>query len=458
MHRSLLGLFVALALVVAACSSSDGSDAASTVEAPADAPADETADSPAEPAESGSTQTTQPAEQPDEGDDGPTVDPNETYRGVTPDTIRLGISIFDLSAVGRDNGDVAAKYRAAIDAINDSGGVLGRRIEPFFAEFSPLDAASGDAACVYLTEDERVFAVIGAQVVDTVLCYTELHDTIFLSPRPLTANHIARSTAPAISVAAAGDRQVRAGLEAMAAQGVFDGARVAVHASSESAEQLELAVQVLGELGVEVVSETLATDQGRDIAASRAEMSVFAQRWDADGATVVVSVGDIGNLEAATALGDAGLDMTLASTQPAAEASVYENYGADLAGLEGAVSIATLAYADMYDLDVLGVRECVTRFEEASGETVNLRPQTGEVANLTTTVWACQLTELFAQIAEAAGDDLTNESFLAAFQAAAGLSATAVEAGSGAPGKWYIDDSLPAVAYWDANAGEFVIR
>lgn len=456
MPRSVLGLLVAFVLVAAACSSVDDSGDSSTADAPADAPADTSGGD--TPADDGSAPTSAPVEEPDAEDSGPTIDPTESYRGVTDSTIRLGVSIFDLSAVGRDNGDVRAKYQTAIDAINDGGGVLGRKIEAFFAEFSPLDAASGDAACVYLTEDERVFAVIGSQVVDTVLCYTELHDTVFLSPRPLTVDHIARSTAPAISVAAAGDRQIRAGLGAMEADGVFDGARVAVHSSSESAGQLELAVQVLDELGVEVASQTLATDQGRDIAASRAEMSVFAQRWDADGATVVVSVGDIGNLEVATALGDAGLDMTLASTQPAAEASVYENYGADLAGLEGAVSIATLAYADMYDLGVLGVRECVTRFEEASGEAVNLRPETGEVANLTTTVWACQLTELFAQIAEAAGPDLTNESFLAAFQAASSLSATAVETGSGAPGKWYIDDSLPAVAYWDANAGEFVVR
>lgn len=430
MHRSLRWLLAALAIVVAACSTDDAS----------------TTGTPAEEVSDPSAAQVAPAE------------PSGSSRGVTDDTIKLGISIFDLSAIGRDNGDVRAKYQVAIDAINDSGGVLGRRIEPFYAEFSPLDTATGEAACVYLTEDEEVFAVIGAQNGDYVLCYTELNDTIFLSPRALTAAQIARSTAPAISVSTTGDRQVREGLEAMAAHGLLDGARVAVHTSSEGQDQLELAVQVLDEFGVEVVSETIATDQGGDIAASRAEMSVFAQRWDADGATLVVSVGDGGNWEVATALGDAGLDMAMAATQPAAEASVYENYGADLAGLEGAVSTATLSYADMYDLDVLGVRECVARFEEASGEAVNLRPETGEVANLTTTVWACQLTELFVQIAEAAGSDLTNDSFLAAFQSATDLSATALEAGSGAPGKWHIDDSLPALAYWDADAGEFVFR
>ena len=309
-----------------------------------------------------------------------------------------------------------------------------------------------------LTEDAEVFAVVGAQNADYVLCFTELHETIFLSPRQLTAEQIARSNAPALSVAAGGDRLVRSGLQAMATAGVFDGADVAVHASADGGDQLELARQVLEELGVEVVSGTVSSDQGGDLAAIRSEMSVFAQRWDADGADVVVAVGDAGNLEVATALGDAGLDMTMAATQPAVDGSVYQNFGAHLSGLEGAVATSRLTYADLYDRDLLGVRECVTRFEQASGETVNLRPEPGEIANLTTTVWGCQLTELFAQIAAAAGPDLTNDSFQAAFESATDLRATGLAFGSGAPGKWSIDDSPPIIVTWDADAGDFVSR
>ena len=471
MKRSLIPLITALAILAVACAGSDGSStttepdtqtsdgsASDTSSGPSPDNGDNSTPEPSEPADPDDGPTPEPSEPADPDDDTPPPTLTASFRGVSADSIKLGISIFDLSDIGRFNGDVIAKYQTAIHAINDRGGVLGRRIEPVYAEFSPLDTATGDAACVYLTEDEEVFAVVGAQSADYVLCYTDLYDTIFISPRPLTAEQVARSSAPALSVAASGDRLVRTGIEALAAEGIFDGVSVAVHASSDGADQLELARQVLDELGVDVASQTVATDLGGDLVAIRAEMAVFAQRWDADGTDIVISVGDGGNLQVATALGDAGLDMTLAATQPAVDASVYENYGANLAGLEGAVTTSPLSFADMYEQDLLGVRECVTRFEEASGENVNIRPEAGEVANLTTTVWACQLTELFAQIAESAGADLTNESFLAAFESASNLQATALSSGSGGPGKWDIDDSLPAVLTWDAATGTFVSR
>lgn len=451
MLRTLTSLVAALAILAVACSDSESPSTATatdaqTSEEQASAVASEPSPDEGEPADA------------DAAEEIPGPAQAEGSRGVSADTIKLGISIFDLSAIGRDNGDVPAKYQAAIDAINSSGGVLGRKIEPVFAEFSPLDTASADAACVQLTQDEEVFAVVGAQNGDYVLCFTELHDTIFLSPQTLTSEQVARSVAPALSVAASGDLPISAGIEAMAAEGAFDGARVAVHASFDGADLLDAAVGTLSELGVGVVSKTISTDLGGDLVAIRSEMSVFAQRWAADGAAVVVTVGDAGNLEAATALGDAGLDITLASTQPAVDATVYENYGADISGLEGAVATSTFGYADMYEQDLNGVRECVTRFEQASGETVNIRPETGEVANLTTTVWACQLIELFAQIAEAAGADLTNDSFRGAFESAAELRATALTAGSGGPGKSYIDDSPPVIVMWDADARDFVVR
>lgn len=78
-------------------------------------------------------------------------------------------------------------------------------------------------------------------------------------PWPLTAEQVERSAAPALSVPASGDRSIRTGIEALAAEGILNGVSVAVHASSDGADQLELARQVLDELGVDVASQTVAT-------------------------------------------------------------------------------------------------------------------------------------------------------------------------------------------------------
>ncbi len=217
--------------------------------------------------------------------------------------------------------------------------------------------------------------------------------------------------------------------------------------------QLDIARAALEEAGVEVVSETITGALGGDIVQTVGQMNIFAERWAADGAGVVVSVGDSGNLEVALGLANAGVDLTLAATQPAVDGSVYVDYGANPIGLEGAVATSPLGYADMFGQDVLGVRECVERFEAATGETVNLRPEGGEVANITTTVWACQLSEIFDLIATAAGPDLTRASFASALDELGEFSVTALGAGSG--GKEDLSDAAPRIVRWDAASNAF---
>ena len=56
----------------------------------------------------------------------------DSYRGVTADSIKVGVGILDPSR-------------------------LGRRLEPVFATYSAIDTSSSDEACVTLTEDEEVF-------------------------------------------------------------------------------------------------------------------------------------------------------------------------------------------------------------------------------------------------------------------------------------------------------------
>jgi len=78
-------------------------------------------------------------------------------RGVTDDTIRIGITFPDLTSVDQvsvNHGDYEATFRALIDKINADGGINGRQIEPVIAPINLSGEGNADAVCVQLTEDE----------------------------------------------------------------------------------------------------------------------------------------------------------------------------------------------------------------------------------------------------------------------------------------------------------------
>ena len=74
------------------------------------------------------------------------------------------------------------------------------------------------------------------------------------------------------------------------------------------------------------------------------------------------------------------------------------------------------------------------------------------------TIWSCQAVEIFAQVAAAAGADLTNDSFRAAAEAGLELEVTAGSPASIAAGKFDIGDSTPTILVFDPEADDFVPR
>ncbi|MGI9600420.1 MAG: hypothetical protein ACR2QE_00930 [Acidimicrobiales bacterium] len=390
------------------------------------------------------------------GDDGGAPVPTEVGRGVTDDTIKVGVSILDLSSIGRDNGDVEAKWQVAIDAVNEAGGVHGRQLEMVSGSYNPTADTEAEEVCLVLSGDEEVFVVLGPQIFDQALCYTERNNTAVISSQPISREQLDRSEAPLFSLPALPERTVTQGIEAMAAVGTFDNTRVAVHATSEGAADVELALAALASVGADVAVDTVMASARDDRSATEAEMAVISQRWAADDVGVVVTVGDGGHLTAALAIGQNNVDATLAMTQPDIDPALFTEFGADIAALEGAVGVQPPTFEELYEQDRAGVVECVTRFEEASGEVVNLTAEAGETANLVTTVWACQVVELFVLMAEAAGPALNYESLVAATNGLGQLSLTAIEEGSLSPEKPDVSDVPPAVVVYASSSNSFV--
>ena len=109
--------------------------------------------------------------------------------GITADTITVGIPIPDVAAFGDVEGgasfggafgDPETQWRAFVDDLNAHGGVQGRRIEPVFRLYDAIDRDGMRAACIYLTEEVQVFAVLGGFYGDPILCVTEQHQTPLL--------------------------------------------------------------------------------------------------------------------------------------------------------------------------------------------------------------------------------------------------------------------------------------
>src|SRR6476619_3910781 len=97
---------------------------------------------------------------------------------VTKDQIKVGITYVDVASlksagINLDHGNYEKSYMAVINDLNAKGGITGRKIVPVFAPVNPIGTDPAQAACVKLTEDEKVFAAIGFFLNDGPLCYLE---------------------------------------------------------------------------------------------------------------------------------------------------------------------------------------------------------------------------------------------------------------------------------------------
>ena len=417
------------------------------------------ADSDADPPATASSSIATPAEvETQTGDPSPPLTATDT--GVTADTIQIAAVYPDVSIIGNDSGDVEAKFQAVADRINGAGGVNGRMIDIRVDLPVPI-GVEYEATCVEHTEDEPVFAVIGLFFGEQALCYSDLHDTIAINLASVDDEQLERSTAPLLSVQALSSRVAPNNVAALFDSGdLQEGMRVALHGLADDDALHEIYGAELEARGVDVVVSTLRTSPIDDPQAVVAEVEPYAARWVAE-----------------------DVDAVMASSAPVAEDLLvqYERLGLEMPmllpeGTDRPTSIITALYGvtsesfdhavavlhehppiDQFHADVNGVRDCVDAFEAATDEEVELDAAaiaSGRV-NFVPTVAACSLVELFALVAEAAGPNLTTESFGEAAAALGPVELTGMTAGSLGPGKPDVRDSPPLVARFDAEFDGF---
>ncbi len=474
MFKRLLGVLIALSVLVTACGGDSDSDTTgdAPVEQPTSEPAaePEPADEPAvdEPAAEPEPTVDEPAAEPEPADepavDEPAAEPEATpepltasFRGVTETEIRIGMTSLNAEMFGFDQGDLAAKWQVAVDAVNAAGGINGRMLVPYIEVFDVLGSVGADAACVKFVEDEMVFAFVGWLREDNELCYTELNNTIAVNGNDVTPDAISRSNGLLFSTDA-----TTLGIEvnmiaAAADDGLLEGKSVhlSLLVTEEALIDPLMAALEAGGASISSVSTVTAVD---DVPAAEANHDVIVQRIADEGPDLVYSLEP--SLMAA-ALIRAGIDIPVMTSE--SDEDIYLNLGVDPNDIQLYV-FAPAQNKTIWDQgnDPLLI-ECVDNYNNAQitdkdgvVEVVNVTEDPSQPFNLDLVVRACQTVQLFAAIATAAGPNLTNETFLEAAANLGPIDLPGMSAASLGEGKIGADDSPMIKAVWDPDEEEFV--
>jgi Periplasmic binding protein len=342
-------------------------------------------------------------------------------RGLTHDTIRLGVAPLDVDRVreqfGVDLGQLPDDVLPALAAAtNEAGGINGRQIELVVNPILPVGAEDSERACRELIEDEQVFAVLGTMIGDAPLCVTETYETPYIALWGLSAQRQARSIAPFISMEGETGARLRSGVDQLVEEGTLDAAKVAVYHDSEvPPDSIEAdIVEPLEAAGVEVVSTAQLPASGDAVQAGNDIDRIF-QRFEADGADTVIAA-------SGAAVFLPALERTSWSPQIVAMNGQFTGGPLDGLGLtdpaemDGAIAvIAGTTSEDLVD-DPLLV-ECFDKINAHSDlnlvpEDIYAESERPGSPNMGQVAGACQLWRLAEIVLTAAGDDPSPQSII----------------------------------------------
>ena len=216
--------------------------------------------------------------------------------GITADEITLGIPIPDLSAFGDVEGGVSfggklgdpeKQWRAFIDDLNERGGIGGRRINAVYRLFDIVDPDSMRAACIYLTEEAHVFAVLGGFYGDPILCLTEQHKTLLVAQASEADEFYLRSKGMYFSLATNKDRALRNLVARMHTDGVLTGRTIGV-LDQEGIDAIPVERTLMPELERHGYKVTYYASIAADAGAAQAQIPIEVQRMRAAGVDLVL--------------------------------------------------------------------------------------------------------------------------------------------------------------------------
>lgn len=214
--------------------------------------------------------------------------------GVTADGIKVGLVYPDLSKVRQfvniDHGDYEATFRAIVDKINEDGGINGRKIIPVYGAVDVLSPAGAQETCVHLTQDEKVFAVVGSLNGNEANCYVQTNKTVVIGGATGSTDYAA-AQAPWFSDTG-GESQQIAGPRLFADD--LAGKKVGVVTYIRDEPRLnDVLLPGLRAIGVTPVERGVLDAPLTDPAAVAQQTKVFIQKFQSAGVDTVVVHGGI---------------------------------------------------------------------------------------------------------------------------------------------------------------------
>ena len=392
-------------------------------------------------------------------------DLSATATGVTAETIKIGAPQVDYEQLANlglariDRGGYDVIYEALTAEVNANGGICGRMLETVTYKFLPFGTDTSLAGCVYFTEDEEVFAVLGSftRVAAGNICVTETHNTALIGA-PFTADDRARANAPWVSLGIATDRVLEVFVSALDKAGLLaDAGNVAVHSGAGRQELVDnVLVPALEAAGVDVAERTVIDVPAGDTQAGAAVWRTFVEIYrNADINTVFLDGDSIFGVEQ---LIQGGLDVTLFN----AERNTF-TFGLQDSSDPGYFEAYTLGSPYTAEDNNPRMEDCIQGFERQSGIEVipnSLLPE--EETNWFIPVRnVCQVFDLFVQLAAAAGPNLNNETLQAAIDSFGPIELPNEAFASLGVGKYDIRDGVVLMKWdpeaGDENGGEFVV-
>jgi len=353
-----------------------------------------------------------------------------TDRGVTATSVKIGFLILDVGSVakfgvsvpGVDPQQQEDAYTAFVKDVNDHGGINGRTIQPVFRTFDVLSQDDMRAACLALTQDEKVFAVVGTGGFfgPPVLCITEENSTplILEGSQATPAEYYQRSGGRLFTMFPNATRQMGDWASELDSLGVLKGKKIGI-LSDQLSDPGDLMVggalvPALSRLGYSVTYRSvLSADLGTGasqvpvevsqmhtkgvdmvfLATSTAYATQFVETADGQQWTPRWSVSDFGAMQ-----GD-----TSSQNMPAS--------------YQGTVSITATRTGEWRANipEPAADAACRTIYEQATGKTMPRNNGTSTNGQYIITVENCGMTQILAAAARAAGPNLTRASFVAAF-------------------------------------------
>lgn len=372
--------------------------------------------------------------------------------GITPDRIVVGIPVPDASAMGDTEGgvqfgetfgDFRTQYQVAIDALNERGGVHGRQVVPEYRLYAAGDLDDMRAACVYLTEEKKVFAVLGGFYGDPILCVTEQHETPMLAQASEPDDFYARSRGMYFSLAASKDRILGDLAGALHRDGVLRGRTIGI-LDQEGIDAIPVdrtLLPRLEQLGYDVAYHSRIAN---DVGAAQSQIPLEVQRMRGAGVDTVIVA--------------SGLIRATVFIQEAQNQRWRPQYLlSDFAS--GATDVYTLAMPDSFEGAL-----AYTSFRTGEGRAGRAEPahdkacrelyeqRAGERLDRTTieyfyAVSACGIVALFERGMVGAGSNPTRATLSQALQALGTFDVPYGSTGSFRPGKFDAPDSTRRVSW-----------